>query len=55
MDWTGLKLLLEGIEPARQRKRYRHATRGQEQTIPHADAINCARAERSSDTLAERR
>ena len=25
MDWTGLKLLLEGIEPGRQRKRYRHA------------------------------
>lgn len=24
MDWTGLKLLLEGIEPARQRKRYRY-------------------------------
>lgn len=24
MDWTGLKLLIEGIEPARQRKRYRH-------------------------------
>src|SRR5689334_20175176 len=24
MDWTGLKLLLEGIEPGRQRKRYRH-------------------------------
>ncbi len=23
MDWTGLKLLLEGIEPGRQRKRYR--------------------------------
>jgi len=23
MDWTGLKLMLEGIEPARQRKRYR--------------------------------
>lgn len=22
MDWTGLKLLLEGIEPARQRKRF---------------------------------
>jgi hypothetical protein len=22
MDWTGLKLLLEGIEPGRQRKRY---------------------------------
>lgn len=24
LDWTGLKLLLEGIEPARQRKRYRY-------------------------------
>lgn len=24
MNWTGLKLLLEGIEPGRQRKRYRH-------------------------------
>lgn len=24
MDWTGLKLLLEGIEPGRQRKRYRY-------------------------------
>jgi transposase len=24
MDWTGLKLLLEGIEPKRLRKRYRH-------------------------------
>jgi transposase len=24
MDWTGLKLLLEGIEPHRVRKRYRH-------------------------------
>jgi hypothetical protein len=23
MDWTGLKLLLEGIEPRRQNKRYR--------------------------------
>ena len=24
MDWTGLKLLLEGIEPKRVRKRYQH-------------------------------
>ena len=26
MDWTALKLLLEGIEPKRVRKRYRHAS-----------------------------
>jgi transposase len=32
MDWTQLKLLLEGIETIRQRKRYRHAIR------VHADA-----------------
>ena len=25
MNWTQLKLLIEGIEPARQRKRYQHA------------------------------
>lgn len=25
MNWTELKLLIEGIEPGRQRKRYRHA------------------------------
>ena len=25
MDWTALKLMLEGIEPGRQRKRYRYA------------------------------
>jgi transposase len=30
MDWTGLKLLLEGIEPVRQRKRYRY--------VPEQDA-----------------
>jgi transposase len=31
MDWTGLKLLLEGIEPRRVHKRYRHASlRGNE-------------------------
>ena len=26
MDWTGLKLLLEGIEPKRVRKRYQKNT-----------------------------
>lgn len=33
MDWTALKLLLEGIEPGRQRKRYRHPV-----TLPRDDA-----------------
>jgi transposase len=33
MDWTGLKLLLEGIEPARQRKRYRHAANEQKTSL----------------------
>ena len=28
MDWTGLKLLLEGIEPRRVKKRYRHLDGG---------------------------
>ena len=27
MNWTALKLLLEGIEPGRQRKRYHHVMR----------------------------
>jgi transposase len=26
MDWTGLKLLLEGIEPARTKRRFRLPT-----------------------------
>jgi transposase len=30
MDWTGLKLLLEGIEPKRVRKRYKMLARGAE-------------------------
>jgi hypothetical protein len=28
MDWTGLKLLLEGIEAKAAKKRYRHPNRG---------------------------
>lgn len=28
MDWTQLKLLLEGIEPKQQRRRYRHPASG---------------------------
>ena len=55
MDWTGLKLLLEGIEPGRQRKRYRHASHAQERTIPYADEINLEHAERSTDELTKPR
>ena len=29
LDWTGLKLMLEGIEVGRRRKRYRHLDRAQ--------------------------
>lgn len=33
MNWTELKLLLEGIEPARQRKRYQHRTQDQNKNV----------------------
>lgn len=36
MDWTGLKLLLEGIEPRRVRKRYRHERDAQTNLPVHA-------------------
>jgi transposase len=54
MDWTGLKLLLEGIEPARQRKRFRYVVPKHERTQSAADAINFAHGERSSDQPTER-
>jgi transposase len=34
MGWTALKMMLEGIEPARQRKRYRHGAHGGEVAAP---------------------
>ena len=34
MNWTALKLLLEGIEPGRQRKRYRHVMHENNSAIP---------------------
>lgn len=38
MDWTGLKLLLEGIEPGRQRKRYqRDAAANDAESLPFFD------------------
>lgn len=41
MDWTGLKLLLEGIEPARRRKRFQLALASETAAhTPYAE-INC--------------
>ena len=40
MNWTELKLLLEGIEPGRQRKRYRHVAHAKQS--PDHDAITSA-------------
>lgn len=39
MDWTGLKLLLEGIDAVRQRKRYRRAQNAPEK--PQENAASC--------------
>lgn len=38
MDWTGLKLLLEGIEPARRRQRYRYDPASSASTHTNANA-----------------
>jgi transposase len=54
MDWTTLKLLLEGIEPARQRKRFRYVVPAHERAHSSAHAIDSAHAERSSDQPTER-
>jgi transposase len=51
MDWTGLKLLLEGIEPGRQRKRYR-LTRTQENSArAQSHSINSAHGSARSSKL----
>jgi transposase len=39
MDWTGLKLLIEGIEPGRQRKRYRYRTEADKQSTINASNL----------------
>lgn len=44
MDWTGLKLLLEGIEPARQRKRFRLTSAQQNAAHEQRHAIDFAHA-----------
>jgi transposase len=40
MNWTELKLLLEGIEPARQRKRYQHRTQAQNKNSAVSNAVS---------------
>lgn len=52
MDWTGLKLLLEGIVPAQQRKRFRHDGRSISASRT-AQPIELRHALRHCDTPAE--
>jgi len=44
MDWRGLKLLLEGIEPAHQRKRYRLTSAQQNSSHTQSHAIDFGHA-----------
>ena len=62
MDWTGLKLLLEGIESVRQRKRYGRVQNATQNTIQNEQvnaslhacaAVKYRHAERSQDRTAE--
>lgn len=44
MNWTQLKLLLEGIEPARQRKRYQHTpAQSKKAAVSDTASIGCDR------------
>lgn len=51
MDWTGLKLLLEGIEPGRQRKRYQLSLTQQNSAHTQFASINSAHGSARSDSL----
>lgn len=55
MDWTALKLLLEGIEPGRLRKRFRYTASAQKPTSASSHAINFTHAERAEDLTEHRR
>lgn len=64
MDWTGLKLLLEGIEPGRRKKRYRPPPNSVENTFENrventgfyeGDLVKLRYAKRGADTPAEYR
>jgi transposase len=49
MDWTALKLLLEGIEPGRLRKRFRYTASAQKHVSAASSAVNFADADRAED------
>ena len=55
MDWTALKLLLEGIEPGRLRKRFRYTASAQKHTPAASHAINFTHVERAEDLTEHRR
>ena len=55
MDWTALKLLLEGIEPGRLRKRFRYTAPAQKRTPCASHAIDFAHAEPRPEEITERR
>jgi transposase len=55
MDWTALKLLLEGIEPGRLRKRFRYTAPAQKRAPFSAHAIDSAHAEARPEEQSERR
>ncbi len=55
MDWTALKLLLEGIEPGRMRKRFRYTSPVQKCAPSPSHAINLSDAKPRPEALTERR
>jgi transposase len=54
MDWTALKLLLEGIEPGRLRKRFRYTPAAQKAAHVSSHALDSAHAEPRSEELTKR-
>jgi hypothetical protein len=54
MDWTGLKLLLEGIEPGRLRKRYRYMAETKKLSSIAGHSLQCGHAEGAANNTVER-
>lgn len=51
MDWTGLKLLLEGIEPGRRRKRFQLPRAPENAAHERSHEINCSDVTTRSEPL----